>query len=158
MHLNDPAKTIALNPVNVRLPDLTRVRVTGLQSQPQYVVCPCLSTVLILMHLWVEKNRESCSKHLVMIRSNRLEFLYLLHIRCISEYTRLVSRGVSLHVHVYVHLDTVAHFPLLLLPLSIRHNGKWAQIKGFDSDSGRYFVQIDASGNQLKLKRENVIL
>lgn len=66
-------KTLALKPFNVRLPDLTRVRITGLQSQP--------------------------------------------------------------------HL-----------------NGKWAQIKKFDPESGRYFVQVDAAGKQLKLKRDAVVL
>jgi hypothetical protein len=73
VRLASPAKTIALKPINVRLPNSSRVKIVGLKSQPQM-------------------------------------------------------------------------------------NGKWGQIKNFDVESGRYFVQVDASGKQLKLKRDNVVL
>ena len=37
------------------------------------------------------------------------------------------------------------------------YNGKWAQIKSFDRESGRYTVDID-NDKQLKVKLENLRL
>jgi len=38
------------------------------------------------------------------------------------------------------------------------YNNSWGAIKSFDEESGRYLLQVDAAGKQLKLKRENVVL
>ena len=39
-----------------------------------------------------------------------------------------------------------------------QYTGTWGQVKSFDEESGRYLLQIDTAGKQLKLKRENVAL
>ena len=38
------------------------------------------------------------------------------------------------------------------------YNNSWGAIKSFDEESGRYLLQVDAAGKQLKLKRDNVVL
>ena len=38
-----------------------------------------------------------------------------------------------------------------------QYNGKWAQIKSFDREAGRYAVDLD-DGKQLKVKLENIRL